>query len=94
VDKCGGTIEENKALVIDKLAAFQAGVIAELKEATSHFSFKAYEESFRKIEMDMDTFYKELLKLREDTETRDKELVEWKGKLGSDLLNFYKKYDA
>lgn len=94
VDKCGGTIEENKALVIDKLAAFQAGVIAELKEATSHFSFKAYEESFRKIEMDMDTFYKELLKLREDSETRDKGLVDWKGKLGSDLLNFYKKYDA
>lgn len=94
IDKFGGTIEENKALVIEKLAAFQAGVIAELKEATSHFSFKAYEESFRKIELDMDTFYKELLKLREDTDLRGKELLEWKGKLGTDLLNFYKKYDT
>jgi hypothetical protein len=80
--------------VIEKLAAFQAGVIAELKEATSHFSFKAYEESFRKIELDMDTFYKELLKLREDSDLRGKELLEWKGKLGTDLLNFYKKYDT
>jgi hypothetical protein len=94
IDKFGGTIEENKALVIEKLAAFQAGVIAELKEATSHFSFKAYEESFRKIELDMDTFYKELLKLREDSDLRGKELLEWKGKLGTDLLNFYKKYDT
>lgn len=88
------TIEDNKALIIDKLAVFQAGVINELKEATSHFSFKAYEESFRKIELDMDTFYKELLKMREDTETKNKDLADWKQKLGTDLLNFYKKYDT
>jgi len=66
-------------------------VINELKEATSHFSFKAYEESFRKIELDMDTFYKELLKVREEQENKGKELGEWKQKLGQDLLNFYKK---
>ncbi len=88
------TIEDNKALIIDKLAVFQAGVINELKEATSHFSFKAYEESFRKIELDMDTFYKELLKMREDTESKNKDLADWKQKLGVDLLNFYKKYDS
>jgi len=94
VDKQVVTIDDNKALIIDKLAVFQAGVINELKEATSHFSFKAYEESFRKIEMDMDTFYKELLKIREDQEGKGKELAEWKTKLGQDLLNFYKKYDS
>ena len=94
VDKQVVTIDDNKALIIDKLAVFQAGVINELKEATSHFSFKAYEESFRKIEMDMDTFYKELLKIREDQEGKAKELAEWKTKLGQDLLNFYKKYDS
>ena len=94
VDKFGGAIEENKALIIDKLAVFQAGVINELKEATSHFSFKAYEESFRKIELDMDTFYKELLKLKEESDSRGKELGDWKQKLGGDLLNFYKKYDT
>ena len=93
VDKQVVTIEDNKALIIDKLAVFQSGVINELKEATSHFSFKAYEESFRKIEMDMDTFYKELLKLREDNDSKGSELSEWKQKLGIDLLNFYKKYD-
>jgi hypothetical protein len=94
VDKQVVTIEDNKALIIDKLAVFQSGVINELKEATSHFSFKAYEESFRKIELDMDTFYKELLKVREEQENKGKELGEWKQKLGQDLLNFYKKYDS
>lgn len=94
VDKQVTTIEDNKAFIIDKLAVFQAGVINELKEATSHFSFKAYEESFRKIEMDMDTFYKELLRVREESETKSKELADWKQKLGTDLLNFYKKYDS
>lgn len=68
-------------------------MINELKEATSHFSFKAYEESFRKIELDMDTFYKELLKVKEESEGKSRELAEWKTKLGADLLNFYKKYD-
>lgn len=93
-DKMATAIEDNKALIIDKLAVFQAGVINELKEATSHFSFKAYEESFRKIELDMDTFYKELLKVKEESEGKSRELAEWKTKLGSDLLNFYKKYDS
>lgn len=93
-DKMATAIEDNKSLVIDKLAVFQAGVINELKEATSHFSFKAYEESFRKIELDMDTFYKELLKLKEDSEGKARELADWKQKLGGDLLNFYKKYDT
>lgn len=78
VDKMNTSIDDNKALIIDKLAVFQAGVINELKEATSHFSFKAYEESFRKIELDMDTFYKELLKLREETDSKNKELGDWK----------------
>jgi hypothetical protein len=94
VDKQLTIIEDNKALIIDKLAVFQAGVINELKEATSHFSFKAYEESFRKIEMDMDTFYKELLRVREEGDTRSKEMSDWKQRLGQDLLNFYKKYDS
>jgi hypothetical protein len=93
VDKQVSIIEDNKALIIDKLAVFQAGVINELKEATSHFSFKAYEESFRKIELDMDTFYKELLRVREEGDSRSKEMSEWKQRLGQDLLNFYKKYD-
>ena len=76
------------------MGIFEAGVINELKEATSHFSFKAYEESFRKIETDMDTFYKELLKMREDFDSKNRDLTDWKSKLGSDLLNFYKKYDG
>ena len=63
-------------MIIEKLGIFEAGVINELKEATSHFSFKAYEESFRKIETDMDTFYKELLKMREDFEFKNKDLGE------------------
>ena len=50
LDKQGETIEENKLMIIEKLGIFEQGVINELKEATSHFSFKAYEESFRKIE--------------------------------------------
>lgn len=69
-------------------------MINELKDATSHFSFKAYEDSFRKIELDMDSFYKELLRVRETSEEKSRELAEWKQKLGGDLLNFYKKYDT
>jgi hypothetical protein len=44
--------------------------------------------------MDMDTFYKELLKVREEQDGKGRELAEWKTKLGQDLLNFYKKYDS
>ena len=65
-------------------------MINELKDATSHFSFKAYEDSFRKIELDMDSFYKELLRVRETSEEKSRELAECKQKLGGDLLNFYK----
>ena len=42
----------------------------------------------------MDTFYKELLRVREEGDTRSKEMSEWKQRLGQDLLNFYKKYDT
>lgn len=94
LDKQAQIIEDNKGMIIEKLGVFEAGVINELKEATSHFSFKAYEESFRKIETDMDTFYKELLKMREDFDVKNSELADWKQKLGQDLLNFYKKYDG
>ena len=78
LDKQNEIIEENKITIIDKLGIFEAGVINELKEATNHFSFKAYEESFRKIELDMDTFYKELLKMREDMDIKNKDLGDWK----------------
>lgn len=61
-------------------------MINELKEATSHFSFKAYEESFRKIELDMDTFYKELIRVKEESDGRAKDIGEWKQRLGNDLL--------
>ena len=94
LDKQSTSLEEHKATLIEKLGAFEAGVIQELKEATSHFSFKAYEESFRKIEQDMDTFYKELLKIREDFDGKNRDLGDWKTKLSTDLLNFYKKYDT
>lgn len=81
-------------MIVDKLGAFEEGVLNELKEATNHFSFKAYEESFRKIEQDMDTFYKELLKMKEDSDIKNKDLGEWKTKMGQDLVNFYKRYQA
>jgi len=94
LDSQAQTIEDNKGSIIEKLGVFEAGVINELKEATSHFSFKAYEESFRKIETDMDTFYKELLKIREDFDSKNKDITDWKQKLGQDLLNFYKRHDG
>jgi hypothetical protein len=34
----------------------------------------------------MDTFYKELLKMREDFEFKNKDLAEWKSKIGTDLM--------
>jgi hypothetical protein len=37
----------------------------------------------------MDSFYKELVRLRDEQETGQKEYVEWKGQLGKDLLSFY-----
>lgn len=42
----------------------------------------------------MDTFYKELLKIREDFDGKNRDLADWKTKLSTDLLNFYKKYDT
>jgi len=50
IDKNGDMIDSNKQMIIDKLGVFETGVINELREATNHFSFKAYEDSFRKIE--------------------------------------------
>lgn len=34
----------------------------------------------------MDTFYKELIKMREDIDTKDSDLVDWKQKIGTDLV--------
>jgi len=79
---------------VEKLGVFEAGVINELKEATQHFSFKAYEESFRKIEQDNDNFYKELMKLREEFDKNGEELAEWKQNLGEDFVTFIKKYES
>lgn len=73
-------------MIVSKLSQFETGVIDELKVATQHFSFKAYEESFRKIEQDMDTFYKELLKMREDFDAKNSEVQEFKHTLGQDLV--------
>jgi len=42
----------------------------------------------------MDTFYKELLKLREDAEQKSGDLADWKTKIGTDLVQFYRKYDG
>ena len=78
---------------MEKIALFENSVINELKDAISHFSFKVYEESFKKIEIDMETVYKEVMTIREDYETRIKEVEEWKQKLGVDLENFYSKFD-
>ena len=86
LDKQTETVEENKNNIIEKLGVFESGVIQELKEATSHFSFKAYEESFRKIEQDMDTFYKELIKIKEEAESKGRELNDWRGKMSGDLV--------
>lgn len=80
-------------MIIQKLANFESSVITELKEATSHFSFKAYEDSFRKIEDDMETFYKDLSKVREDLDSNVKDTNEWKTKMGSEFITFYQKYD-
>ena len=94
LDKQSETVEENRKTIIEKLGVFESGVIQELKEATSHFSFKAYEESFRKIEQDMDTFYKELLKMREEGDVKTREMNDWRTKMSGDLIAFYKKYDT
>ncbi len=86
LDKQSVVIEDNKTMIIEKLGLFEMGVISELKEATNHFSFKAYEDSFKKIEQDMDTFYKELLKIREDFDYKNNDLGDWKTKIGADLI--------
>lgn len=79
--------------MIEKLGAFEQGVLSELKAATEHFSFSSYEESFKKVEEDMDSFYKELVRLRDEGEINQKEYLEWKGHLGKDLLQFYQKQE-
>ena len=86
-------MEEQKTILIEKLAVFEQGVLSELKAATEHFSFSSYEESFKKVEEDMDSFYKELVRLRDDSEVKEKEYLEWKGQLGKDLLQFYQKQE-
>ena len=38
--------------MVEKLKQFETGVISQLKAATEHLDFQAYEESFRRIEQD------------------------------------------
>ena len=40
--------------------------LEELRQATQQFSFKQYEESFTKIEQDLQDFYQDLTNLRDD----------------------------
>ena len=42
----------------------------------------------------MDTFYKELLKSREDADFKSKDLADWKTKISADLIQFYRKYET
>ena len=42
----------------------------------------------------MDTFYKELIKIREEQDSKAHELNDWRQKMSNDLIAFYKKYDA
>ena len=42
----------------------------------------------------MDTFYKELIKMKEETDSKGRELNDWRTKMSNDLVQFYKKYDA
>ena len=86
-------MEEQKTVLIEKLAIFEQGVLQELKAATEHFSFSSYEDSFKKVEEDMDSFYKELVRIRDEQEGNTKEYLEWKGQLGKDLLMFYQKQE-
>ena len=41
----------------------------------------------------MDTFYKELIKMKDDSDNNGKEISEQRNKMNTDLLQFYKKYD-
>lgn len=53
-------VEENKQMIIEKLAQFEHGVIKELKDATEHLDLKAYDATFNKLEKDIDNFYQEI----------------------------------
>ena len=59
-------IDKNKTYFAKSVGEFEKKVLEELTGATKHFSFKAYEESFTKIENDLKDLYKTILELRSD----------------------------
>ena len=77
-DRATGLIEENKGMLIEKLGIFENGIIQELKEATEHLDLKAYEESFAKIEEDINNLYKEFSQFRDDMHGSEQEIGEWR----------------
>ena len=61
-----------------ELDKFENKIIAELKQATQQFSYKTYEENFKKIETDILDFYKEMMILRDDFDASNVALKGWR----------------
>lgn len=69
----------------EQLGNFQQQVLKELKEATKHFSFKAYEQSFQKLEESHKENFAKLVTLRDDFEFESQEHKAWKDAMQENL---------
>ena len=69
-------------------------MLAELRDATKHFSFKAYEQSFVKIESDLRKQFESHTTLKSEVESMGINQHTWKSNIYEDFKSFVNKHDG
>ena len=46
-------VDENKTMILEKLSAFEDGVVTQFNQATRHLDLSVYNESLTRVETDM-----------------------------------------
>ena len=78
----------------DQIGIFEKKVLAELRDATKHFSFKAYEQSFVKIESDLTKQFEAHQNLKSEVESMSINQHAWKSNIYEDFKSFVTKHDG
>lgn len=78
INKQQEVVEENRKVISQQVGEFEKNVLNELKNATKLFNFKAYEQSFSKLEDSYKDTYAQLMKLQNEQAYSKEDLAQWK----------------
>lgn len=71
-------MEENRKVIANQVGEFEKNVLYELKQATKLFNFKAYEQSFNKLEEAYKDLLAQVMRIDEDQKHQKIDMTTWK----------------